>query len=137
MDDNTLTIGIMLAVIVTVGIVAKTLLGVRETKIVQEREREARELELKIRMSSGLDVITEFNELARVYVLLNRLSDAENCMRKALAITENELGQMDPTLVPILQNYADVLDKMNRTVESERMRKRAREIPSKRSGNAG
>ncbi len=131
--DNGLTIGIVVAVIAVIGIALKTVLNIQHNKVIKQREDQVRELEIKVRMSSGLDVVTDFNDLARAYILLNRLNDAEGCMRKAVAIIESELGQRDPTLVPILDNYASVLDKMNRTVEAERMRKRAREIPSRRN----
>lgn len=105
---------------------------VRNERITSERENAARELEIKIRMASGIGVVNDFNELARVYCELGRFADAEKCMQKAVSITENELGQMDPTLAPILDNYASVLDKMNRTVEADKYRKRARELASKR-----
>jgi tetratricopeptide (TPR) repeat protein len=119
-------------VIPIVLIVMNRAVSVKQERVTNEREREARELEIKIRMSSGLDVVNDFNELARVYLELDRAADAEQCMQKAVGITESELGRMDPALIPILENYANVLEKMNRRVEAEKIRKRASEIPPRR-----
>ncbi len=119
-------------VIPIILIVMNRAVSVKQERVINEREREARELEIKIRMSSGLDVVNDFNELARVYLELDRAADAEQCMQKAVGITESELGRMDPALIPILENYANVLEKMNRRVEAEKIRKRAGEIPPRR-----
>lgn len=129
--DFGLTVGTTIALIVSVIIVIKTISVRTQRKITKARLDEAREIEIRIRMASGLDVINEFNELARVYISLDRLYDAEECMRKALSITENELGQSDPTVVPILENYAKLLDLMNRTVEADKFRKRAEDVSSR------
>lgn len=103
-----------------------------QRKVTKAREDEARQIEIKIRMASGLNVVNDFNDLAGVYISLDRFYDAEGCMRKALAITENELGQSDPTLIPILENYAKLLDLMNRSIEADKLRKRAEELSSRR-----
>lgn len=128
MDDSTgLFMCIGLAIIVVIAVVVRVQAHTKQ-KITRAREQEARDLEVKIRMSTGLEVINDFNELALVYCQLNRLNDAELCMRKALSIAEKELGQLDPTLLPILENYASVLTKMNRTAEAEDMRRRAHDL---------
>ncbi|MDZ4835783.1 MAG: tetratricopeptide repeat protein [Candidatus Melainabacteria bacterium] len=126
-------IAIAAAIIIPIILLlTKKAVGVRHQRVTDERQAEARELEIKVRMASGLGVVNDFNDLARVYVELGRLEDAENAMRKAVSITESELGQMDPTLVPVLENYANVLDKMNRGVEANKVRQRARDLASKR-----
>ncbi len=130
--DFGLTVGTAIAVIVSVIVVVKTIMVGTQRKVTKAKENEARQLEIKIRMASGLDVINDFNELAHVYITLDRLYDAEGCMRKALSITENELGQLDPTLIPILENYAKLLDLMNRKVEADKLRKRAEELSSRK-----
>lgn len=135
MDDNNLGLILTIAVAIVIPIVlilTNKVVAVRQERITSERENAARELEVKIRMSSGLGVVADFNDLARVYCELGRLEEAEKCMQKAVAITENELGLLDPTLAPSLENYATVLDKMNRTVEAEKYRKRAKDLSARR-----
>lgn len=125
MNEISIAIGIVLAIVISAAIVIRQKVYGPEGSATKARLKEVRDLEIKVRMTRGLDVINEFNDLARAYIALGRLNDAEGCMRKALSIAENELGQKDPTLIPLLENYASVLEKMNRSVEAEAMHKRA------------
>lgn len=133
MDNLGAIVAIGAAIVIPIILLlTKKVVDVQHERQNEALNREARELEIKLRMSSGLSVVNDFNELARVYIALNRLADAEKCMQKALSITENELGQSDPSLVPILENYANILDQMNRKVEATKIRKRAKDVESKR-----
>ncbi len=91
-------------------------------------EDRIRELLLKIRMATGMEIVDSFVELAQVYETLDRLFEAEGCLSKALALAERELGKESPSLVPILDVYSFVLQRMHRKVESGTMKKRSEQI---------
>ena len=91
-------------------------------------EERIRELQIKIRMANGMEIMDSFVELAQVYESLDRLYEAESALSKALALAEREMGKENVALIPILDVYSFVLARMNRKIESGTMRKRADEI---------
>lgn len=124
MDLNTLGITFCLALVLMVLIYS---LIVRP--VVKRRKEEGlRELELRVKMGGGLEMISVFLELADAYSGLGRHNQAESTMRKALTLAENEFGKKNRGLIPILEQYAGILAAMNRQVEADSMLKRAREI---------
>lgn len=98
----------------------------------KEREKEAKRLERKITIGGGIEIIDDFISLARVYTKLNRLTEADTTMKKALAIAENEYGKNSREIIPILKKYASVLNKCGRSIEAKNLHKRAREIASQK-----
>ncbi|MCA9803944.1 MAG: tetratricopeptide repeat protein [Cyanobacteria bacterium HKST-UBA02] len=124
MDLNTLGITVCFTLVLTVLVYS---LIVRP--VVKRRKEEGlRELELRVKMGGGLEMISIFLELADAYSGLGRHNEAESTMRKALTLAENEFGKKNPGLIPILKQYAGILAGMNRQVEAENLLKRAREI---------
>lgn len=94
----------------------------------KSREQEAKQLETKISIGGGIELIDDFCQLARVYAKLGRLADAESTMRKALTLAENEYGKANPILKPYLKKYANILNKCNRGIEAGNIMKRAKEL---------
>ncbi|MBK9145457.1 MAG: tetratricopeptide repeat protein [Candidatus Melainabacteria bacterium] len=124
MDPNTLGITVCLALVLMVLVYSLIV-----TPVVRRRkEADLKELELRVKMGGGLEMISVFLELADAYSGLGRFNEAESTMRKALTLAENEFGKKNPGLIPILKQYAGILAGMNRRVEADNMLRRAGEI---------
>lgn len=94
----------------------------------QERLESARELEIKVRMAKGVEVIDDLRTLAEVYRQSQRFEEAEGYLRQALFIGEREYGSESSMLVPVLNDYAKILKSMRRTAESAKIRARSRQL---------
>jgi len=57
--------------------------------------------------------------------------DAETVSARALSIADSSYESTDKRLADCLQNYADILHKLNRIVEAEQLEARADSIMSK------
>lgn len=66
--------------------------------------------------------------LAQLYIKSGRHAQAEPLMKRALVISESVNGPEHATIAPILDTYADVLEKVNKTGEAAKMRARSRSI---------
>jgi hypothetical protein len=86
------------------------------------------ELEVRIKLNSGADVLEDMVSLIRIYRKANRFEDAERYCRQAVQIAEAEGGTESKTLVPVLNEYANVLTGMRRKVEADKMKERAKKI---------
>lgn len=124
MDPHTLGITVCLALVLMVLVYSLIV-----TPVVRRRkEADLKELELRVKMGGGLEMISVFLELADAYSGLGRFNEAESTMRKALTLAENEFGKKNPGLIPILKQYAGILAGMDRRVEADNMLRRAGEI---------
>lgn len=66
--------------------------------------------------------------LGMLYIKEGRYGQAEPLLKKALQIAESVNGPQHASVAPILDSYAEVLDKMNKAGEASKMRTRARVI---------
>jgi tetratricopeptide (TPR) repeat protein len=66
--------------------------------------------------------------LAQLYIKEGRYGQAEPLVKRALVISESVNGPQHVALTPILDTYAEVLEKVNKSGEAARMRGRARAI---------
>ena len=57
--------------------------------------------------------------------------ESANLFKRALAIDEKALGPLHPDLIVVMENNADVLSKLNRAPEAEKLRIRATAIKAK------
>ena len=89
---------------------------------------EVRELEVKIRMNRGPELVEDLRSLAQLYIRLGRRWDAEQALRRAMLISETELGRLNPTVIPVLEDYARLLSQMNRKREATALQKQIEEI---------
>jgi tetratricopeptide (TPR) repeat protein len=71
------------------------------------------------------------NNLAAVYRAQGKYAQAEPLYQRALGIYETALGPEHPHVADTLENYADLLRKMERDAEAEEMEKRAKAIRAK------
>jgi hypothetical protein len=92
---------------------------------------EARELEITVRMKSGLDVLDDMLKIAKVYSSLHYYEDAERYCRQAVQVTEEALGPESETLLPILHEQAKALTGLRRKVEADKVKERAKQIEEK------
>jgi tetratricopeptide (TPR) repeat protein len=77
---------------------------------------------------SGGDTGKASLALAQLYVKDGKFSQAEPLMRRALLISESMNGPEHASVAPILDTFADVLERMNKASEAAKMRNRARTI---------
>ena len=73
------------------------------------------------------------NNLALLYKDQGRYAEAEPLYKRALAIWEKALGPEHPHVATILENYAALLRKTERTTEATKMEARAKAIRAKRA----
>ena len=70
--------------------------------------------------------------LMKNYSLSGRHDDAIASARKALNIAEQEFGKSDDALIPILEAYADVMQRARRNVEAKNLKERIKAIRDKK-----
>jgi len=68
------------------------------------------------------------NELAAVYWSQGRLAEAEPLFQRSLRIFGQVLGEMHPNVATVLENYADLLQRLERNDEAEALEARAATI---------
>jgi tetratricopeptide (TPR) repeat protein len=82
------------------------------------------------------EVAKVLNNLAALYSLQHRYSEAEPLYQRALAIREETLGPDHPDLASTLNGYAQLLRKIKRKSEASAMQARAKEILAKADRSA-
>jgi hypothetical protein len=74
--------------------------------------------------------------LARFYADQSKYEQAEPLHQRALAIRERVLGPEHPDVALLLENYATLLHRMNRTEEAVKLEERAQTIRAKQNKSA-
>ncbi len=81
---------------------------------------------------TDLEIARAFNNLSAVYNRLGEYGDGERCLQEALEKMEQALAEAGvsdhPELVPILQNYAELLDKTDRKQQAAQFYERIKLI---------
>jgi hypothetical protein len=93
--------------------------------------RRLNELEVTTRMGSPEEIIEALRESAKLYLRLGKRWEAETVMRRAVLISKQQFGDQNEGLVPILEDFARVMDSMHRKKEAEQMRKEVQRIKQK------
>ena len=83
------------------------------------------------RLSSSPRLAPILGGLSEVFYLQGRYTEATAALQRELEIQEKVLGQDDPELASILDNYAAVLLKTNHTAEAAQAEARAKAIRAK------
>ena len=73
------------------------------------------------------------NNLGLLYHNQGNYAEAEPLYKRSLAIWEKNLGPEHPKVATSLENYADLLRKMDRGAEAEKMEARAKAIHAKQA----
>ena len=74
---------------------------------------------------------TSLNNLAMIYHVQGKYTEAEQLYKCAIGVHEKALGPDDLDLATTLENYADLLRNMNREVQAFQMEARAKAIRGK------
>lgn len=74
------------------------------------------------------DIGAASSSLASLYLKQARYSEAAPLLKSALAISEGQYGPQSAQLIPILDQYAEALEKGSKTGEAARIRQRANSI---------
>jgi hypothetical protein len=131
--DPTLLLGIGIAVVISLALVARNVLYGEEGVITKKRRLETGDLEVSVRTSGNEYVLDDLMELMKNYSLSGRNDEAIAAARKALNIAEQEFGKSDDAIIPILEAYADVMQRAKRNVEAKNLKERIRAIREKKT----
>lgn len=130
--DPTLLLGIGIAVVISLALVARNALYGEEGVITKKRRLETGDLEVSVRTSGNEYVLDDLMALMKNYSLSGRNDEAIAAARKALNIAEQEFGKSDDAIIPILEAYADVMQRAKRNVEAKNLKERIRAIREKK-----
>lgn len=131
--DPTLLLGIGIAVVISLALVARNVLYGEEGVITKKRRLETGDLEVSVRTSGNEYVLDDLMALMKNYSLSGRNDEAIAAARKALNIAEQEFGKSDDAIIPILEAYADVMQRAKRNVEAKNLKERIRAIREKKT----
>ncbi len=126
--DPVLLLGIGIAVVISVALMVRNVLYGEEGVITKRRRLETGDLEVSVRTSGNEYVLDDLMTLMKNYSLSDRNDEAIATARKALNIGEQEFGKTDEAIIPILEAYADVMQRAKRQVEAKNLKDRIKAI---------
>lgn len=126
--DPVLLLGISIAVVISLAIVARNVLFGEDGVITKKRKAETGELEVSVRTSGNQYILDDLMALIKNYSLSGMHDEAIANSRQALTIAEQEFGKTDDAIIPILEAYADALNRAKRQVESKNLKERIKSI---------
>ncbi len=130
--DSTLFFGIGIAVVISVALVVRNVLFGADGVITKQRRLETGELEVSVRTSGNEFILDDLMALIKNYSLSGMHDEAINKSRQALTIAEQEFGKTDEAIIPILEAYADALNRAKRQVEAKNLKDRIKSIREKK-----
>ncbi len=80
---------------------------------------------------SGEALANDLNNLARLYREKSNYIESEKCYKRSLELRRSLFNSDDLRVAASLRNYADLLQKMNRNAEANKLNKEAATIESK------
>lgn len=126
--DPVLLLGISIAVVISLAIVARNVLFGEDGVITKKRKAETGELEVSVRTSGNQYILDDLMALIKNYSLSGMHDEAIANSRQALTIAEQEFGKTDDAIIPILEAYADALNRSKRHVEAKNLKERIKSI---------
>ncbi len=130
--DATLLLGIGIAVVISIALFVRNILFGQDGVITKKRRLETGELEVSVRTSGNEYVLDDLMTLMKNYSLSGRHDEAIASARQALSIAELEFGKSDDAIIPILEAYADVMQRAKRNVEARNLKERIKAIREKK-----
>ena len=130
--DSTLLLGIGIAVVISTALLVRNVLFGADGVITKKRRLETGDLEVSVRTSGNEYVLDDLMTLMKNYSLSLRHDEAIASARKALNIAEQEFGKTDDAIIPILEAYADVMQRAKRNVEAKNLKERIKAIREKK-----
>ena len=106
------------------------LLYSRESKTAEAEELFKQALEIRERVFGlqSVAVAMSSDYLAELYMEQGKYEDAEHFYQRSVAIFEKAMGPMDASLIPTLEAYSILLQKMQRNSEAMKLAERAKLI---------
>lgn len=86
------------------------------------------ELEVASRMGPPEEIIEALRESAKLYRKLGKRWEAETVLRRALLISRQNFGEINPSVIPVLNDFANLMDSMQRAKEAQQFRKDAERV---------
>lgn len=128
-DSVIIAIGMVAALVV--GAVGYSFLTGPTGPMAQGWRQRLSELEVASRMGTPDEIIAALRESAKLYRKLGKKWEAETVMRRAVLTSKQEYGDQNPGLADVYDDFAALMDSMNRKKEAEKMRTDARKIRQK------
>ena len=94
----------------------------------QKLRQQVRELEVQIRMSSGMAVVEQLRAVSHLYLAAGDIWNADKYLEKAVRSAESQLGVGNPELVPLLEEHLKLMKKMRRKKEATKLKARIQSI---------
>jgi hypothetical protein len=129
--DPLAVLAIQVVALLVVAAGAYSFISGPKSPLARNWRRRLNELEVTARMGSPEEIIEALRESAKLYVRLGKRWEAETVMRRAVLISKQQFGDQNAGLVPILEDFARVMDSMHRKKEAEQMRKEMQRIKQK------
>ncbi len=130
--DSTLLLGIGIAVVISVALVIRSALFGEQGLITKKRRSETGELEVSVRTSGNEFILDDLMALIKNYSLSGMHDEAIAKSRQAMTIAEQEFGKTDEAIIPVLEAYADALNRAKRQVEAKNLKERIKSIREKK-----
>lgn len=94
----------------------------------QKQRGQLRELEIKLKMSRGMDAVNTLQEISALHMSLTNIYEADKYMERAVKAAEGEFGTANPVILPVLREHLRLMEKMKRKEEAKRLKKRIKEM---------
>ena len=128
-EGTTLAIGVVALMVALAGAYA-FVMGPRGP-MAQSWKKRLNELEVATRMGSPEEIMEALRETAGLYRKLGKKWEAETVLRRAILMGKQQFGESYPGLIPLYDEFASLMDSMQRKKEGEQMRKDAERIRRK------
>lgn len=127
MDDIRIWLALIIVTCAIIGVALNYFIGPKGF-FKQKIANEARELEVRIRMEEGEELIDDLCSLASLYGRGGKNWEAEQTYQRAINTCSQQFGDRHKTLARILRAYANFLRTNERHPEAERCDQRATRI---------
>ena len=127
MDDIRVILVLVIVVCAIIGVALNFFIGpkgILKLKVANE----ARELEVRIRMEQGEELIEDLRSLANLYSRGGKSELAEQNFQRAINTCQQQYGDRNKMLPRILRDYGKFLRSLERHPEAERCDERASRI---------
>jgi hypothetical protein len=99
-----------------------------------KRSKQLAELEVRVRMDSGEELIEDLIEIAKVYGRMGKRWEADQSLRRAMSLAKQQWGDSSPPVINILEESARLMDSMKRSSEAKNYRNQIKEIKKRNAG---
>lgn len=127
MDDST-TLGISVVVTLVIAAAGYQFLFAKKKLRPGEKPKGTHELEVAIKMGSVEEKCQALRKMSSLYAGHQDVWTAESYIKLAVKVVEESEGMNSPNLIPILNDYADLMKRFGRGGQARELERRSRDI---------